>query len=68
MTKLMDFQNLIARSGWKPYLLSIELGHNPATVYHWLSGKYEPNCKDILKLARYLNVPVERIVRIFAER
>lgn len=68
MSKLVELQELILNSGWKPYVLSTRLGHNQSTIYHWINEDYEPCCKDILKMSELLNVPVERLVRIFATR
>lgn len=67
MSRLAELKDLIDASGYKAYILSEKLGRNKSTVYHWINGDYEPCAKDILKLAKILNVPVERIVRIFGE-
>lgn len=60
-------RELINQSGYKAYIISEKLGHNKSCIYNWLNGHYEPCARDMLKLADILNVPVERIVRIFGE-
>ena len=65
--KRTKLKELIKKSGYKAYIISEKLGHNPATVYNWINGKYEPYARDMIKLAKILNVDVETIVRIFGE-
>jgi transcriptional regulator with XRE-family HTH domain len=67
MSKLYALQNLIDKSEYKAYVISEKLGHNKSNIYHWLNGENEPCAKDMLKLAKILNVSVETIVRIFGE-
>ena len=68
MSYLQEFRDIIANSGYKPYVLSTKLGYNPSNIYHWLDGTNEPCCRDILKMSELLNCPVETLVRIFASR
>ena len=67
MAKGDKLRELINESGYKPYILSEKLGHNKSCVYHWINGRYEPCARDMVKLSKLLNVPVERIVMIFGE-
>lgn len=61
------FKELIKKSGYKPYIISEKLGHNNATMYAWIKGRYEPSAKDMLGLVKILQVPAETILKIFGE-
>ena len=67
MAKREELRELIDISGYKPYILSEKLGYSRSVVYTWLNGRCEPYAKDMLRLAKVLDVPVEKIVRIFGE-
>lgn len=69
MAKPNELRELIIKSGYKPYILSKMLGYSQSVVYGWCSNtrRREPCARDMLRLAKILNVPVERIVRIFGE-
>ena len=66
MMKRMDLKELIDKSGYKPYILGRKMGYSQGVVYGWLSGRSEPRAKDMLRLAKFLQVDVGVIVRIFA--
>jgi transcriptional regulator with XRE-family HTH domain len=60
-----ELLELIKAGGYNPYDLSEELGYTRPAIYHWIKGTREPCARTMLDLAEKLNVPVERIVRIF---
>ena len=67
MAKDKGLGKLIRESGYTQQAVANALYYNLRTISYWISGFTEPCARDMLKLADILNVPVERIVRIFGE-
>lgn len=54
--KLMDEKGITA------YRMASDLGFPQSTVSEWLSGAYTPKADKLLKIAKYLGVPVEDLI------
>lgn len=65
--KNYELGNLIYEKGFYPYQISERLGYTKGVAYAWIDGKKEPCARDMIRIAEILDVPVERIVRIFGE-
>ena len=63
--KRTKLKELIDQAGYKPYILSLKMGYSHSVVYGWLKGEHEPSARDMIRLAKLLNVDIETIVRIF---
>ena len=58
---------LMEEKGITAYRLAVDLGFPQSTVSEWLSGAYLPKADKLLKIARYLGVPVEELIQEEAE-
>lgn len=67
MAKGEGLRELIRNSGYEIRQVAYKLGYHKRTIYYWTSGYTEPCARDMLELAKLLNVPVEQIVRLFGE-
>ncbi len=39
-----------------------DLGIARQTIYDWISGKYEPNRKQLVTLSLYFKIPIDQII------
>jgi transcriptional regulator with XRE-family HTH domain len=64
---IMDFvaflQGLMRRRGRLPSQLAADLGVSHTSVSRWLSGKDRPSLVSCVRLAKYAEVPLERVLR-----
>ena len=67
MTRKNELQTLIKERGYNCLKLAKMLGYSQSVVYEWSYCRRGPCARDMVRLAEILDVPVERIVRIFAE-
>jgi transcriptional regulator with XRE-family HTH domain len=49
--------------GITAYRMAVDLGFPQSTVSEWLAGAYIPKADKLLKIAEYLEVPVEELIR-----
>lgn len=61
----MLFKALRKEVGITQVLLAEKLGVKQSTVAMWETEKSRPRVTDFLKIAKALNVPVERVVECF---
>lgn len=59
----MKIKALMEKKGITAYRLAADLGFPQSTVSEWLSGAYVPKADKLLKIAKYLDVPVEELIR-----
>ena len=64
----MNFKELIKKRGYSQYTLAKEVGKSHTTIYSWCKGICEPDCKSIVILSKVLNVSVEELVLLFANK
>lgn len=46
--------------GVTDYQVAKETGVNPAILYSWKAGRWNPSAGTVIKLAQYFEVPMER--------
>ena len=56
-------QELMRRRGRLPSQLAADLGVSHTSVSRWLSGKDRPSLVSCVRLARYAEVPLERVLQ-----
>jgi len=56
-------QEIMRRRGRLPSQLAADLGVSHTSVSRWLSGKDKPSLISCVRLAKYAEVPLERILR-----
>ena len=59
----MKIKTLMEKKGITAYRMAADLGFPQSTVSEWLSGAYRPKADRLLKIAKYLDVPVEELIR-----
>lgn len=59
----MKIKMLLEKKGITAYRMAADLGFPQSTVSEWLSGAYVPKADKLLKIAEYLEVPVEELIR-----
>lgn len=59
----MKIKTLMEKKGITAYRMAADLGFPQSTVSEWLSGAYSPKADRLLKIAKYLDVPVEELIR-----
>ena len=67
MAQYNGLKELINKSDYNPSQIAAKLGYTKSVVYSWTYGVNEPCARDMISLAKLLNVDVEVIVRIFGE-
>lgn len=58
----MRIKELMEAKGITAYRMAVDLGFPQSTVSEWLSGAYVPKADKLLKIAKYLDVPVEELI------
>lgn len=53
---------LMDKKGITAYRMAIDLNFPQSTVSEWLSGAYIPKADKLLKIAKYLEVPIEDLI------
>lgn len=56
------FRQLIDRRGITPYKIAKDLEMPQSTFSDWKSGRSKPKADKLLKIANYLEVPVEDLI------
>ena len=56
-------QKLMRRRGRLPSQLAADLGVSHTSVSRWLSGRDRPSLVSCVRLAKYAEVPLERVLR-----
>lgn len=64
----MKLKQLLKEKDLSAAQLSRRVGVSVYTTWKWTNNKGEPNAVHMLQIAEALNVPVEDIVRCFAEK
>ena len=59
----MKIKTLMEEKGITAYRMAVDLGFPQSTVSEWLAGAYIPKADKLLKIAEYLGVPVEELIR-----
>lgn len=59
----MKIKTLMEQRGITAYRMAADLGFPQSTVSEWLSGEYKPKADRLLKIAKYLDVPVEELIQ-----
>lgn len=59
----MKIKMLLEKKGITAYRMAADLGFPQSTVSEWLSGAYVPKADKLLRIAEYLEVPVEELIR-----
>lgn len=59
----MKIKELLEEKGITAYRMATDLGFPHSTVSEWLSGEYVPKADKLLKIAKYLDVPVEELIK-----
>lgn len=59
----MKIRELLDAKGVTAYRMAVDLGFPQSTVSEWLSGVYVPKADKLLKIAKYLDVPVEELIK-----
>lgn len=60
--KVQKIKKLMDEKGITAYRMASDLGFPQSTVSEWLSGAYTPKADKLLKIAKYLGVPVEDLI------
>ena len=56
-------KELIAQAGLSQRELARRIGIKETTINSWVTGRYDPTLKNILPLARELNLSIETIAK-----
>lgn len=56
------FADVIKRKGLTPYRVAKDTGISQATLSDWKNGRCIPKAGKLLKIAKYLDVPVEKLI------
>lgn len=59
----MKIKMLMEKKGVTAYRMAADLGFPQSTVSEWLAGAYTPKADKLLKIANYLDVPVEELIK-----
>ena len=59
---MQKIKKLMDKKGITAYRMASDLGFPQSTVSEWLSGAYTPKADKLLKIAKYLGVPVEDLI------
>ena len=59
----MKIKMLLEKRGITAYRMAADLGFPQSTVSEWLSGAYVPKADKLLRIAKYLDVPVEELIQ-----
>lgn len=58
-----NFENLLKEKNLTAYQVSKETGVATATLSEWKKGTYTPKLEKLLKIADYLGVPIEELIK-----
>lgn len=56
------FRQIIEKRGITPYKVSKATGISQVTLSDWKHGRYKPKVDKLIKIAKYLNVPLEELI------
>ena len=59
-TTLREFREYFARSYESPRPIAVRIGVAQATIWDWLSGRYQPKARSLAKLRRFLDAEAKR--------
>lgn len=57
------FKKIIDDRGITIYRVSKDTGILTSTLYDWKSGKTKPKLDKLQKIATYLNIPLEKLIK-----
>jgi transcriptional regulator with XRE-family HTH domain len=57
------FRQLLNEKGITPYRLAQDTGISQTTLCDWKSGKSKPKLDKLIKIANYLNVSLEELIK-----
>ena len=57
-----NFEKIIKEKGITAYAVAKETDLSPVVFSDWKSGKSKPKADKLLKIARFLGVPVEELI------
>ncbi len=53
-----------SRLGYTDYYISKECGIPKSTIYDWSKGISFPNAETLLKICKFLKMPIEEVVNV----
>lgn len=53
---------LLDEKGITPYRMAVDLDFPQSTVSEWVNGAYAPKPDKLLKISRYLGIPIEDLI------
>lgn len=58
-----NFESLLKEKNLTAYQVSKETGVATATLSEWKKGTYTPKLEKLMKIAEYLDVPLEELIK-----
>lgn len=62
MSPYERFESLLKERKITPYKISKKTGVATSTLTSWKNGRYIPKADKLLKIANYLEIPVEELI------